>query len=210
MSNAGDDRPFRHYTFKHRIVAWISQHLFDNLTYTVRHGLLKGMKRKGGLGWLPQFVAGSLESREQAFWSGMNFEGLVVYDVGAFQGLLTLLFARQARTVVSYEPNGMNRARLTENLRLNRVDNVIVRNLGVGSETGTATMVASPLMSGGATIESSAVEGLRSSNLPVVSEQISIVRLDDDIRDSSLPAPDFIKIAHRVRAGLRSGHSYDD
>ena len=73
--------------------------------------------------------------------------------------------------MVSYEPNGMNRARLTENLRLNRVDNVIVRNLGVGPETGTATMVASPLMSGGATIESSAVEGLRSSNLPVVSSR---------------------------------------
>jgi hypothetical protein len=28
-------------------------HVFDAATYTVRHGLLKGMKRKGGLGWVP-------------------------------------------------------------------------------------------------------------------------------------------------------------
>ena len=193
MTSDADDQPFRHYTTKHRIVSWISQRLFDNLTYTVRHGLLTGMKRRGGLGWLPQFVAGSAGSPEQVFWSNFDFKDLVVYDVGAFQGLLTLFFARQARTVVSYEPNTSNHARLIENLRLNSVGNVIVRKLGVGSETVQATMVAIPLMTGGATIESATVEGLRASSLRLVSEEISIVRLDDDIRDTSLPAPDFIK-----------------
>ena len=194
MTNAADNQPFHHYTTKHRIVSWISQHLFDNLTYTVRHGLLKGMKRRGGLGWLPQSIVGNGGSPEQAFWSKLNVKNLVVYDVGAFQGLLTLFYAQQARTVISYEPNTTNHARLVENIRLNRVKNVTVRKLGVGSETHTATMVASPLMSGGATIESNSVEGLRASNLPLVSEEISIVRLDDDIGDASLPAPDFIKI----------------
>ena len=43
-----EDLPFQHYTLKHRLIAWISMHLFDTSTYTVRHGLLKGMKRKGG------------------------------------------------------------------------------------------------------------------------------------------------------------------
>jgi len=204
MTSAADDQPFRHYTTRHRIVSWISQHLFDNLTYTVRHGLLKGMKRRGGLGWLPQFIAGSEGSPEQVFWSDFDFKNLVVYDVGAFHGLLTLFFARQARTVVSYEPNDRNHARLTENLRLNRVENVIVRKLGVGSETATATMVAMPLMTGGATIESATVESLRASNLRLVCEEISIVRLDDDIRDASLPAPNFIKfdIEGQELAGL--------
>ncbi len=204
MPTAADDQPFRHYTTTHRIVSWISQHLFDNLTYTVRHGLLKGMKRRGGLGWLPQFLARGEGSPEQVFWSNFDCKNLVVYDVGAFHGLLTLLFARQARAVISYEPNNRNHARLTENLRLNGVENVIVRKLGVGSESSTATMVAMPLMSGGATIESASVEGLRASNLRLVSEEISIVRLDDDIRDASLPAPDFIKfdIEGQELAGL--------
>ena len=48
-----DDLPFRHYTLKHRLVSWISIRLFDNVTYTVHRGLLKGMKRKAGLGWVP-------------------------------------------------------------------------------------------------------------------------------------------------------------
>ena len=51
-----EDLPFRHYTLKHRVIAWISMHLFDTATYTVRHGLLKGMKRKGGLGWVAPMV----------------------------------------------------------------------------------------------------------------------------------------------------------
>lgn len=36
-----NDREFAHYTTKHRIVAWISQTLFDNVTYTVHHDLNK-------------------------------------------------------------------------------------------------------------------------------------------------------------------------
>ena len=47
-----EDLPFRHYTLKHRLIAWISTRLFDTTTYTVRHGLPKGVKRKGGLGWV--------------------------------------------------------------------------------------------------------------------------------------------------------------
>jgi hypothetical protein len=55
-------------------------------------------------------------------------------------------------------------------------------------------MIASPLMPGGAAIESNLVEGLQHSNLPIIREEISVVRLDDDIRDAALPAPDFIRI----------------
>jgi FkbM family methyltransferase len=189
-----DDQPFRHYTTRHLITAWVSQRLFDNLTYTVRHGLLKDMKRRGGLGWLPESVARKSESSEQAFWRNLNLKGMVVYDVGAFEGLLTLYFARQARTVVSYEPNTRNHSRLVENLRLNGTQNVLVRKVGVASEAHMATMVTDPLMAGGASVETNTVKALRSSNQPVVSENIAMVRLDDDIGDQRLPAPDFIKI----------------
>jgi len=189
-----DDQPLRHYTTKHRIVAWISQNLFDDVTYVVRRGLNKGMKRKGGLAWLPEVVGGATLTPEQEFWRKQDFSGQVVYDVGAFQGLLTMYFARQARCVVSYEPNSRNHARLMENLRLNRFGNVRVRKVGVGAETGLATMVASPLMPGGASVEGNTVKGLRNSRQALVSEQIPIVSLDEDIREAGLPAPDFVKI----------------
>ncbi len=175
-------------------MSWLSRNLFDNLTYTVRHGLLKGMKRKGGLAWLPESIGGSTSTPEQTFWMNQDFKGLTVYDVGAFHGLLTLFFARQCKQVISYEPNSRNHARLTDNLRLNGITNVVVRKVGLGSKLEMATMVASPLMPGGASIERDMVASLLNSNQPVLSEQISIVALDDDMRGMSLPAPDFVKI----------------
>jgi hypothetical protein len=67
-SDLKEDLPFRHYTLEHRLIAWISVHLFDTLTYTVRRGLLKGMKRTGGLGWLPALFSPGITSVEEQFW----------------------------------------------------------------------------------------------------------------------------------------------
>lgn len=189
-----DDRPYQHYDTKRHIVAWISQNLFDHLTYTVRHGLLKGMKRKGGLAWLPAWTGLPSATPEQEFWNSLDLRGLTVYDLGAFQGLLTLFFARQARQVVSYEPNAKNHARLMDNLRLNRIENVQVRKVGIGSKLATVTMVTPLAMPGGGSVEPATVEGLLNTRMRVQYESISIVTLDYDIRHMSLPAPDFIKI----------------
>ena len=71
--------PFQHYSRQHRTIAWVSRRLFDRFTYTVRHGLIRGMKRKGGLGWLPVGTT----TKEELFWRGVDLTGLV-YDVGAF------------------------------------------------------------------------------------------------------------------------------
>lgn len=189
-----DDQPFQHYTAKHRAVAWVSQRLFDSVTYTVRHGLLKGMKRRGGLGWLPESFSRSPKTPEELFWMGHDFKGLTIYDVGAFHGLLTCYFARQARQVISYEPNTRNHARLLENLRLNRIENVTVRKMGIGSKPEVLTMVVSPLMPGGASVEAASANGIRNANMSVVEEQIVVSTLDHDIREMSLPKPDFVKI----------------
>jgi FkbM family methyltransferase len=189
-----DDLPFRHYTLKHRFVSWISIHLFDNVTYTVHHGLLKGMKRKGGLGWVPALSSSGTMTAEQRFWSGLNLSGMTVYDVGAFQGLLTLFFALRAKAVVCFEPNTQNHKRLMENLMLNGVKNVEVRKVGVGSRRETRKMVGNPLMLGGASMEEKTVEEMLRAGVGTVVEEISIVTLDDEIPQAGLPAPDFIKI----------------
>lgn len=191
---ASDDQPFEHYTAKHRLVAWISQNLFDSVTYTVRRGLNRGMRRKGGLAWLPEFLIHAEATPEYLFWSKLNLSGLVIYDVGAFHGLLTLLFARQGKHVISYEPNTRNHARLMENLQLNGVGNVTVRKLGVGASRETATMVTSSLMPGGASIDRKTAENLLHSNQQVASEVIQITSLDEDIAEQGLPSPDFVKI----------------
>ena len=192
--NLKEDLPFRHYTLKHRLMAWVSTHLFDSTTYTVRHGLLKGMRRKGGLGWLPARFSPGIMTAEQKFWVGLNLSGMTVYDVGAFQGLLTLFFASRSKAVVCFEPNTQNHKRLTENLMLNGIKNVEVRKVGVGSRQEKRKMVGSPLMGGGASVDGRAAEELLRSGAGTVVEEVSIVALDEEIPQANLPVPDFIKI----------------
>jgi FkbM family methyltransferase len=192
--NFKEDLPFRHYTLKHRLIAWISVHLFDTTTYTVRHGLLKGMKRKGGLGWLPTMFSRGINTAEQQFWFDLNLSGMTVYDVGAFQGLLTLFFASRAEAVICFEPNTKSHKRLMENLMLNAIKNVEVRKVGVGSRHETRKMVGNPLMLGGASVEGKTVEEMLRARVGTVVEDISIVTLDEEIPQASLPVPDFIKI----------------
>jgi FkbM family methyltransferase len=192
--NLKDDVPFRHYTLKHRLIAWISLHLFDTLTYTVRHGLLKGMKRKGGLGWVPTMLSPGITTAEEHFWSSLNLSGKTIYDVGAFHGLLTLFFASRAKSVVCFEPNTQNHKRLIENLQLNGIKNVVVRKVGVGSRREMRRMVETPLMPGGASVDEKVVDGLLRSGAETRIEEVSIVTLDEEIPQAGLPAPDFMKI----------------
>ena len=192
--NQNEDVAFTHYTLKHRVIAWVSIHVFGTVVYTVRHGLLKGMKRKGGIGWLPAALSGGAVNAEHQFWSGLDLSGMTVYDVGAFQGLLTLFFASRAKQVVCFEPNTQNNKRLMENLQLNGIKNVSVRKVGVGSLQESKTMVSSPLMPGGASVDGKMVAGILEAGDGTVTEQISIVTLDQEIPSAGLPAPDFIKI----------------
>jgi FkbM family methyltransferase len=191
---ASESRPFNHFPLKHRLVAWVSINLFDNITYTVSHGLLKGMKRRGGLGWVPSLLAPRTVTKEELFWSQLDLKDMTVYDIGAFHGLLSLFFSSRAAQVISFEPNSRNRRRLEENLALNSVRNVRVRPVGVSSRKETLRMVGSPLMPGGSSVDAIHIEGLLNSGTGTVVEEISVVSLDEEVAEANLPPPDFIKI----------------
>jgi FkbM family methyltransferase len=186
LTEAAEDRPFPHYSNGHHAIAWISRRLFDRFTYTVRHGLIRGMKRKGGLGWTPDWLARGAQTREEMFWRGLPLGGLVIYDVGAFHGILTMFFASRGAQVIAYEPNDANYARLVENIRLNHLTSVQVRKLGVGSLPGSGTLRYAPQMAGGGTLHPNAIAP--------VSQHVDITTLDRDIAAAALPAPDLIKI----------------
>ena len=78
MPPINEDAPFSHYSLRHRVTTWISQNLLGNLVYTCRHGLIKGLRRKGGLGWLPETVSKSVETAEHRFWGSLDLKGKVV------------------------------------------------------------------------------------------------------------------------------------
>src|SRR6187551_2219697 len=108
-----------HYTLRHRMIATLSQRL-DGITYTQRHGLIRGMKRQGGLGFLPALLAGgSTETAEHRFLRQLDLQGKVSYE------------------------------RVLQNLGLNARDNVRVRHLAVGDLAGSLTLLSDPLMPGG-------------------------------------------------------------
>jgi FkbM family methyltransferase len=192
--NLGSDVHFDSFTLKNRMAAWISTCLFGTVTYTVRRGLLKGMKRKGGLAWAPAiFSRDSLDAEEQ-FLCGLNLAGATVYDVGACQGLVTVFLAKRAKTVICFEPNSRNYSRILENLELNGIHNVEVRKAGVGSRRDTRRMIESQLMPGLSSIDANIGETLVNVRMGTVVEEILIIALDEEISKINLPAPDFIKI----------------
>lgn len=181
-----------HFSLKHRLVARVSQ-LLDGVVYTQRRGIIRGMKRRGGLGFVPEFF-GSEDTPELRLFRELDLRDQVIYDIGAFEGLMTLFFSRRARQVITYEPNPASYARVEENLRLNNIQNVTLRQLAVGEHAAASTLTVDPLMPGAASADSNISELIRNSGGAVNTIDIQIVRLDDDIRDNDLPDPDFVKI----------------
>jgi len=177
------DQLFIHYGPKQRLIAWISRTFFDNVTYTVRDGKLAGLKRKGGLGWLPAFLTAANPSPEEMFWHNINLQGRTAYDIGAFHGLLTLLFSQRASQVVAFEPNAKNRARLEVNLKINGIRNVLVRGVALGAQPGVGQMIWDAASPGGARVVSGSSGG----------EGIEIGTLDQEVA-AGLVLPDFVKI----------------
>jgi FkbM family methyltransferase len=183
-----------HFTLRHRLTAAISNRL-DSLTYTQRHGLIRGLKRRGGLGFLPAALLDrGHETAEHRFLRSLDLTGRVVYEVGAFQGLLTLFFSGRAKAVIAYEPNPSSHGRVLENLRLNGRTNVRVRNLAVGESEGTVTLLCDSLMPGGASADPALAAQIRSSSASARAIEVRAVSLDDDITSNELPPPDFVKI----------------
>lgn len=181
-----------HFSRKDQLIALLSRRC-DKLVYTSRHGLIRGMRRRGGLGFLPAFLA-SAETPEARFLRSLPLQGKVVYDVGAFVGLLTLFFARQAKQVIAYEPNPPSYARASENVALNGLSNVQLRNLAVGSEAAVLTLAYDPLMPGAASGADAVRTQIQETAASTLSASVRVVRLDDDARDAGLPAPDLMKI----------------
>jgi len=178
------------FGLRHRFVAFVSTRLFSGVTYTIRTGLATGMRRKGGLAFLPLRWSDTPETR---FLTSLELTGKVVYDVGGFEGVLTMFFARRAARVITFEPNPRNYARCAHNVRINGLTNVRVLNRGLSSEAGQLEMLYDRLMPGAASANSDIRDQI-SSTATVQTALISVAPLDSEIETLDLPPPDFVKI----------------
>ncbi len=144
----------------------------------------------------------------QVFWQGFQEadEGVIILlkhylpvngifiDVGANIGTFTLVAAHQARQgqVHAFEPSAHHFARLARNVELNHFSNVVLNQKGLYDQQGEAVLF---LPSRAGEMNNSGAASLYpASEARQVSESISLVRLDDYIRDKNLERVDIIKI----------------
>jgi len=149
------------------------------------------MRRKGGLGFLP---VRPRETAEEKFLGSLDLSNRVVYDIGGFEGVFTLFFARRTAKVITYEPNPRNHRCCIENVKLNNLSNVRVLNRGLSSQAGQLEMTFDPLMPGAASANKEVCEQIESSVATTSTVSITVETLDSEIETLGLSRPDFIKI----------------
>jgi len=160
-------------------------------TYTIRQGVAAGLKRKGGLGFIPKPL-----SLEEKFLVELPWKGLTVYDIGGYEGVFSLFFSRSVGPegkVITFEPNPANCRRNLENLRLNGLNNVQLYQIGLGAGKGKSRLVFWPGEPARGTINSSYQEYLERHS-ETDSIEVEIDSLDNRIASTPLPPPDFVKI----------------
>ena len=161
--------------------------------HKIRRGLARGLKRRGGITWLPQLSA---LTKEQALLAGLELRGRTIYDIGGFEGLLTLFFARSAGpdgSVVTFEPNPDNFKRIVENVALNGFGNVNVRPIGIGRRKEKLALVFSPARRGTGSLDQS-IQSKLIKDPDARTVMIEVDTLDSQIASANLPQPDFVKI----------------
>lgn len=176
---------------KRAVIATL-QPLVAQRIYTVRHGLARGLRRRGGLGFVPRLAALSAEER---FLQQLTFGGETVFDVGGYEGIFTLFFARRVGPlghVVTFEPNPRNVARIVENVRLNGFAQVLVRQLAVGAAPGRASLVFPADETARGSLETGIAEQIKQEH-GVLAVDVELDTLDRQVA-AGLPEPDFVKL----------------
>jgi FkbM family methyltransferase len=160
--------------------------------YTVRHGLARGLRRRGGLGFVPQLGS---QSPEEHFLERLSLAGETVFDVGGSEGIFTLFFARRVGPtgcVVTFEPNPRNFGRIAENVRLNGFANVRLRQVALGSAAGRATLMFPAEETAPGAVETRLTDQIRTGRR-VVTVDVEVDTLDHQIANG-MPEPDFVKL----------------
>lgn len=175
-----------------RAIGGLSRPVTRHITYTTRSGIAAGLKRKGGLGFLPRAV-----SDEERFYLALDLTGKVVYDIGSYEGIFSMFAARavgDSGTVIICEPNPWCFNNTRCNLELNRFGcKIVMENAALGDTRTQQKMVQPKLEPARSTINRDIAERIQSSE-EFVTFETRVERLDDLIAERNWPPPDFIKI----------------
>jgi len=155
---------------------------------SILRGPLKGYQfiMSENSGWSP--IIGRWEPELQSLFTKTIKEGSVVYDLGANNGIHSLLFSKLAGKkgkVFSFEPLPDNCKEVETNAALNGIKNIQVVPAAVSSQSGETTFHL------GLHNKQGSLVGIgRESGTDI---KVSIITLDQFIEKGN-PAPDFLKI----------------
>jgi len=150
-----------------------------------------GFRYKADLGdWLGQYVylTGVYEPPTAHVISTLLSPGDTFIDVGANSGFFTLLASRRVGPtgqVLSFEPLPSMRERITENLALNRMENVTLHGVALSNTVGEVTFYEGPLGHKG-------ISSMRPIEEVSTTLQVPTMPLDDIA--ASVPSVKLIKI----------------
>jgi FkbM family methyltransferase len=118
----------------------------------------------------------------------------IVFDVGAHAGQYTKLFARLAERgfVFAFEPGSYARTVLRAAIMVNRLNNVAIVPLALGSRAGTATL-AMPVKSSGSYGFGLSHLGPADAGREIRAELVGVATLDEATAALGLDRLDFIK-----------------
>lgn len=165
----------------------------ENFVYEMKFGMFKGLKRKGGLGFVSQFLK---PSPEEQFYLNADLKNQTVYDVGAASGLYTIFFAKavgENGRVIAFEPNSASCQKTRENVRLNHFENVTVLPVALGKGARKDTLIFFGKKPGVGSLAPTEKEWMRFSK-DATSLEVIVDSLDKQIQTRNLPAPNFVKI----------------
>src|SRR5947209_14126827 len=180
---------WRHPRLK-RGFAWCAE-LFRNQDGTILHGVGKGLRFNPGRA-NAGFLFGTSELAVQYALSVLAKPGMVMYDIGANVGFLTVITARlvgQQGRVIAFEPLSTNFVQIQHNAVLNGFTQVTARCEALSSTDGKATLQVS------ADPTWCKLVGVGSTVAQKVGEiEVTVSRLDTVLHEADLPLPDLIKI----------------
>ncbi|MGQ0503472.1 MAG: FkbM family methyltransferase [Panacagrimonas sp.] len=160
---------------------WIKKHLAW-MRIPVQSGPLKGMWIGVNCGM--RFIRGDYDRSAVATLTAALKPGMVMYDIGAHVGYLSMVAARvvgDSGRIVAFEPLDLNLSYLRGHVRSNRIANIQIVDACVGEKPGSIAFDLGKGTGRGRMVESSA--GV-----------MRVVSIDDQVLNQGLPPPRFIKM----------------
>jgi len=153
------------------------------------------------------------------FLASVLKEGDCFIDIGAHIGYFTLMASKMVGpqgTVISVEPEISNTAHLGKHLSENDIENVVLINAAVGSETRNTAFYINSDNDGGHALWDSAINPLcEKTRQTGVVREVRMLTLDDIIRQANIDSVNAIKIdtegaeKNVLEGGIQSLMTYD-